>query len=261
LARILVLDGHSAAALAVTRSAGQCGHWVAVGGNRGLFAATKLSRYCKLGFDYPISTDDPGAFVDALVEFVRAHSIDLIIPITDWTLGPISVQRERFAGLCHIAMPSPRALDTVSDKYRTIKLAESFGIGIPRTHLVESLGDLSQWEENQFPVVVKDRFSVRWSNDPSTKKKQSGRAVAGGQRRIDSGVCLRNWHRIFLFCRRRKNVLAFPVGKNQGSRSARIGEQRQKIHPSGSISRCAQRAANNGDRFRGRRNGGVQEGS
>ena len=178
MARILVLDGHSAAALAVTRSAGQCGHWVAVGGNRGLFAATKLSRYCKLGFDYPISTDDPGAFVDALVEFVRAHSIDLILPITDWTLGPISVQRERFAGLCHIAMPSPRALDTVSDKYRTIKLAESLGIGIPRTHLVESLGDRSQWEENQFPVVVKDRFSVRWSNDASPTKKAVFGSVA-----------------------------------------------------------------------------------
>jgi predicted ATP-grasp superfamily ATP-dependent carboligase len=178
LARILVLDGHSAAALAVTRSAGQSGHWVAVGGNRGLFAATKLSRYCSVGFDYPVSTDDPDALVDAIVEFVCARSIDLIIPITDWTLGPISVQRERFAGLCRIAMPSQRALDTVSDKYRTIKLAESFGIGIPRTDLVESAGDLSRWEENQFPVVVKDRFSVRWFSDTSTNKKAVFGSVA-----------------------------------------------------------------------------------
>lgn len=178
MARILVLDGHSAAALAVTRSAGQSGHWVAVGGNRGLFAATKLSRYCSVGFDYPVSTDDPDALVDAIVEFVCARSIDLIIPITDWTLGPISVQRERFAGLCRIAMPSQRALDTVSDKYRTIKLAESFGIGTPRTDLVESAGDLSRWEENQFPVVVKDRFSVRWFSDTSTNKKAVFGSVA-----------------------------------------------------------------------------------
>jgi predicted ATP-grasp superfamily ATP-dependent carboligase len=171
LARILVLDGHSAAALAVTRSAGQCGHWLAVGGNRGLFAATKLSRYCSLGFDYPVSTDDPDVFVDAIVEFVRAHSIDVVIPITDWTLGPISLQRERFAGRCRVVMPSQHALDTVSDKYRTITLAESFGIVIPRTDLVESAGDLARWKENHFPVVVKDRFSVRWSNDAWTRKK------------------------------------------------------------------------------------------
>ena len=62
---------------------------MAVGGNRGLFAATKLSRYCSVGFDYPVSTDDPDALVDAIVEFVRARSLDLIVPITDWTLRPI----------------------------------------------------------------------------------------------------------------------------------------------------------------------------
>lgn len=164
MARILVLDGHSAAALAVTRSAGRAGHWVAVGANRGIFAAAKLSRYCSARFEYPVSTQDADAFVDSVFEFVRAHSIDLVVPVTDWTLGPLSAQRERFASMCRIAMPSQRALDLVSDKYRTIKLAESFAIGIPGTQLIESTGDLSHWEAAEFPVVVKDRFSVRWIN-------------------------------------------------------------------------------------------------
>jgi predicted ATP-grasp superfamily ATP-dependent carboligase len=135
-----------------------------VGANHGLFAAAKLSRYCSARFEYPVSTEDAAAFVDLIFEFVRAHSIDLVIPITDWTLGPLSVQRKRFAGICSIAMPSQPALDLVSDKYRTIKLAESFAIGIPRTQLVESTGDLSLWDAAQFPVVVKDRFSIRWIN-------------------------------------------------------------------------------------------------
>jgi predicted ATP-grasp superfamily ATP-dependent carboligase len=164
LARILVLDGHSAAALAVTRSAGMAGHLIAVGANQGLFAAAKLSRYCTIAFNYPASTEDTGAFVDSILEFARAHSINLILPITDWTLGPISRQRSRFASLCRIAMPSQIALDAVSDKYRTIKLAESLGIAVPRTLLVESVSDLARWEGTEFPVVVKDRFSVRWKN-------------------------------------------------------------------------------------------------
>jgi predicted ATP-grasp superfamily ATP-dependent carboligase len=163
LARILVLDGHSAAALAVTRSAGRAGHWVAVGANQGIFAAARLSRYCSAAFDYPVSTDDASAFVDAVLEFVRAHAIDLIIPVTDWTLGPLSLQRDRFAGVCSIAMPSQAALEFASDKYRTVQLAESLGISIPRTRMVESLDDSSALEDTQFPVVVKDRFSVRWS--------------------------------------------------------------------------------------------------
>ena len=162
LARILVLDGHSAAALPVTRSAGGAGHWVAVGANRGAFAAAKLSRYCGMALDYPVSTSEPQAFVESILEFVRANQIDLVVPLTDWTLGPLSVERERFSGLCPLAIPSHSAVEFASDKFRTIELAQEIGIGVPKTRLVSSLADLSGLKEFGFPAVVKDRFSVRW---------------------------------------------------------------------------------------------------
>lgn len=166
----MVLDGHSAATLAIVRSAGRAGHWVAVGANQGIFAAAKLSRYCSYAFDYPPSTEDEAAFVHAVLRFVRAHSIDLLIPVTDWTLGPISKERDLFVGVCRVILPSSRALQAVSDKYHTIKLAESLGIGVPRTVLLESTQDFAQLEGTRFPVVVKDRFSVRWTG---------GKAVLG----------------------------------------------------------------------------------
>ncbi len=108
--------------------------------------------------------------MESVLEFVRAQAIDLVIPITDWTLGPLSAHRERFVELSRVTMPSQEALEFASDKYRTIKLAESLGIGVPGTLLVESTGDLSQFQRGPFPVVVKDRFSVRWT---------AGRAVFG----------------------------------------------------------------------------------
>jgi predicted ATP-grasp superfamily ATP-dependent carboligase len=162
LARILVLDGHSAAALPVTRSAGRAGHWVAVGANRGAFAAAKVSRYCRMALDYPVSTNETEAFVQSVLEFVRANQIDLVVPLTDWTLGPLSVARERFSGLCPLAMPSHSAVEFASDKFRTIELAQEIGIAAPKTYLVRSLSDLSGLKEYGFPAVVKDRFSVRW---------------------------------------------------------------------------------------------------
>lgn len=165
MARILVLDGHSAAALAVTRSAGRAGHWVAVGANQGIFAAAQLSRYCSAALDYPISTNAAAAFVDSVLEFVRAHAVDLIIPVTDWTLGPLSAMREKFSGICRIAMPSREALEFASDKYRTIQFAEKIGIRVPKTLLVNSREGLPRHQDGPFPVVVKDRFSVRWAND------------------------------------------------------------------------------------------------
>lgn len=162
MARILVLDGHSAAALAVTRSAGRAGYWVAVGANQGLFAAAALSRYCRKKLDYPVSTSDPGAFLNSIFAFIKSEAIDLVIPVTDWTLGPLSAQRERFTAVCRIAMPSREALEFASDKYRTIQLAESIGIGVPGTFLADSSHPVPS--PDVFPVVVKDRFSVRWTD-------------------------------------------------------------------------------------------------
>jgi predicted ATP-grasp superfamily ATP-dependent carboligase len=170
LARILVLDGHSAAALAVTRSAGRSGHWVAVGANGGLFAAAKLSRYCRSTLDYPVSTNDPAAFVQAVLEFVRDQKIELVIPGTDWTLQPLSAERARFEGVCRVALPPAHALELVSDKFKTIERAQNLGVRVPSSQLVSSESDLPIWANN-FPVVVKDRFSVRWN---------TGNAVLGG---------------------------------------------------------------------------------
>lgn len=133
-----------------------------MGANRGIFAAAKLSRYCRLVLDYPVSTSEPEQFVDCILEFAGAHQIDLVIPVTDWTLGPLSAERERFAGVCKIAMPSHAAVEFASDKFRTIELAQELGIGVPKTHLIRSLDDLSACEKVGFPSVVKDRFSVRW---------------------------------------------------------------------------------------------------
>jgi len=149
----------------ITRSAGRAGHWVAVGANRGMFAPAKLSRYCKATLEYPVSTDKPAAFLDSIIEFVRSHAIDLVIPVTDWTLGPLSAQRERFAGICRVAMPSKDALELASDKYHTIQIAQSMGINVPETQLFRSDGEHVNASASTFPLVVKDRFSVRWIND------------------------------------------------------------------------------------------------
>lgn len=170
MARILVLDGHSSAALAFTRSAGRAGHWVAVGANAGIFASAKASRYCQLRFDYPVSTDDAAAFIESTLKFVRNNAIDLVIPITDWTLQPLSQEREAFQGVTRIALPPPDAIEAASDKYRTIEIARKLGIAVPPTWFVTSASDSSTLPDLTFPVVVKDRFSTRWKN---------GKAITG----------------------------------------------------------------------------------
>jgi predicted ATP-grasp superfamily ATP-dependent carboligase len=171
LARVLILDGHSAAALAFTRSAGRAGHWVAVGSNAGVFAAAKLSRYCKLVFAYPVSTQNAQGFVATIGKFASEQAVDLVVPLTDWTIFPLSEHREYFPKSCQVALPSRSSIELTSDKYQTLQAARSLGIRIPQTWLIESQNDLESVPRTQFPLVVKDRFSVRW---------REGRAVFGG---------------------------------------------------------------------------------
>ncbi len=165
MARVLVLDGHSAAALAFTRSLGRAGHWVAVGSNRDIFAPAALSRYCRCTFEYPSSTEGMGAFVEAILDFAIQQKIEAIFPATDWTTLPLSAERQRFPDFCRLALPSHKALELSSDKHCTIELARSLAVPTPRTWLIQSPRDLQTLPQLSFPIVVKDRFSVRWLGD------------------------------------------------------------------------------------------------
>jgi len=159
---VLVLDGHSAAALAFTRSLGRAGHWVAVGSNHGIFAAAELSRFCERSFRYPASTDDAETFVASVAEFVRGNRIELVVPVTDWTTLPLARLGSQLSQLCRVALPSHDALELASDKHCTLTLARSLSIPVPDTWLIHSQQDLDRLPDLDFPIVVKDRFSVRW---------------------------------------------------------------------------------------------------
>jgi glutathione synthase/RimK-type ligase-like ATP-grasp enzyme len=55
-----------------------------------------------------------------------------------------------------MVVPSQAAIEFVSDKFRTIELVQAMGIAVPKTHWIHDSST-----EIGFPVVVKDRFSVR----------------------------------------------------------------------------------------------------
>lgn len=168
MARLLILDGHSAAALAVTRSAGRAGHWIAVGSNEGAFAPAALSRFCSRSFSYPVSTDDATSFVLAIARFVRDNQIDLIIPITEWTTLPLARYRDQVEPLARLALPPLEAVESAADKFRTVEVARELGVPVPDTRLVNAACDLSNLTSQNFPAVVKDRFSVRWHGNKAT---------------------------------------------------------------------------------------------
>jgi len=171
VARILLLDGHCSAALAFVRSLGRAGHWVAVASSEGAFSLAGLSRFCRHRYIYPKPLDNADAFCDAIFEYVQDHAINLLIPLTDATLWPLSLRRCELKPDTILNVPSHKTIDSALDKYRTLRLAEECGIPVPQTILIDSPDKIDQFFVGDLPLVIKDRFSVRWQGSRGIQGK------------------------------------------------------------------------------------------
>jgi predicted ATP-grasp superfamily ATP-dependent carboligase len=137
-----------------------------VGSNLGLAAPAASSRYCRLSFKHPVPSEDVSGFLEAVLQFARQNAIELIVPVTDWTVLPFSKYRRQFEGVCRLALGPHSALGIGADKFQTVSLARELQIRVPETSLVRSRDELDGAFANfSFPVVVKDRFSARWEGN------------------------------------------------------------------------------------------------
>jgi predicted ATP-grasp superfamily ATP-dependent carboligase len=183
--KILVTDAGRGSALAIIRSLGRQG-WYVVAGDSEPDAFGFYSRYTSQRFVYPPPSEDPQVFVDTIYRFVQDNQIDLIIPVIDEIILPLSKARERFAGLCQLAIASPEALDIVTDKMKTLDLAQEHDVPIPKTYLLSTVDEAKAIVDNlKWPVVLKprrsnvykpdkefERFIVSYAGDPDDFLKQ-----------------------------------------------------------------------------------------
>jgi predicted ATP-grasp superfamily ATP-dependent carboligase len=159
---VLVTDTDRGSALAVIRSLGRAGFRVvaADGDPRSLGFR---SRYAAERVVLPPAGSDPRRFMEALLEAVRDHRVDLVIPVTDEVIQILARHRRRFEGLCRLAIAEPRALRSVSDKARTVRLARRLGVPVPRTAVVRTTEEALQHAASVgFPLAIKAATSPRY---------------------------------------------------------------------------------------------------
>ena len=98
-------------------------------------------------------------------QFVREQGIELVIPITEWTNTlPLARHRAEIERFARLALPSLESLETAADKFRTIEIARELGVPVPETRLFTGSSKLDDITSENFPAVVKDRYSVRWKD-------------------------------------------------------------------------------------------------
>jgi protein-tyrosine-phosphatase/predicted ATP-grasp superfamily ATP-dependent carboligase len=157
--RVLVLDGDMVPSLTIARSLSrrQCEIDVASHSARPL---TSYSATVRSYFQYPDPLASGDRFVEWLLTHVDAHHYDLVIPVTERILVPLSRCRDRFRHV-KIAMPAAHSLEIVLDKSQTLALAAKVGVPGPRGVSVGSLDELEDIKQSvKFPVVLKPARSI-----------------------------------------------------------------------------------------------------
>ena len=163
---VLVLDATHKQSLASARSLGRAGLRVALAESyaehrRGEPVPAFSSRYCHLPVEMPNYGEDPVAYGNAVVDFVRAHGTRVVLPTGDGNIAAIAPYRQALADLgCVLALASDSTLEIACDKDRTLEVARKLDIPAPQSVLVRSLAELPDaYAELGFPFVVKPTLS------------------------------------------------------------------------------------------------------
>jgi predicted ATP-grasp superfamily ATP-dependent carboligase len=158
--RVLILDGNQNQAVAAVRSLAAAGHTVLAGDSTSWNKAG-WSRFARATFRYPSPQLQAESFVNRIAELAATEPGTLVLPMTEATTLALSLHRDRISAAGgRMALPSHELVLRAFDKQQTTELAQSLGIAVPRTILVDSDDEAERAAQSlEYPVVLKPRAS------------------------------------------------------------------------------------------------------
>jgi protein-tyrosine-phosphatase/predicted ATP-grasp superfamily ATP-dependent carboligase len=155
---VLVLGAEPRVAVTIARSLHRYGvpvHVAALAPEERAVRSRAVSGFFRL----PPPQYAPELFAESVIEAVRRHDFDMLVPSNDSALSGLSrgydLLRTRLNGRAHLACPGPEVVERVLDKTATIEVARQCGIAVPETWHIEQ-GRLPE-ATLRFPVIVKPR--------------------------------------------------------------------------------------------------------
>ncbi|MBM9605717.1 carboxylate--amine ligase [Desulfopila inferna] len=153
--KILVTDGNSRAALAITRSLGKKNHHIVVGEHKHPSLASS-SKYCRECITYPDPTRQPQEFIDRIKDIIKEMKIEVILPVTDVTTIPVCEHKKDLEPYCHVPFSNPESVNFAADKSKLFHLAEELGVAVPKSFWLEEEGDKDKiGDKLSYPLVIK----------------------------------------------------------------------------------------------------------
>lgn len=161
LLRVLVLDGHSRAAVETVQSLGRAGAHVTVAATHD-DALAFASRHAKRRFWQP---SGPAVLADWLDELHGRTPFELIVPATETSLLAVRQLDEAHPARVAAVVSSNDALDCMLDKERTLQHAQAVEVPVPGSRLLTA-SDAAELDA-PYPRVLKPthskvRLNGRW---------------------------------------------------------------------------------------------------
>ena len=134
------------------------------------------SRWCQLAATLADVSDAPDAFVDGVLDFVRSHPSDVLIPGHDGSIEALRRRRSEIDAAIRVALAPETALAVAVDKARTFAVAADEGIPVPVSVEVNQSSDVrAAVSEVRTPAVVKPLES--WVRSPRGARRLRCRDV------------------------------------------------------------------------------------
>mgnify|MGYP000299989039 CR=1 FL=1 len=157
---ILILDGDQFSTLAIVRSLGRKGLMITVAAVEDN-AICRHSKYTHNFFTYPnplINTDD---FYKSILDRLNINTYELVIPVTELTTLPLAKIRKQIEQKTILAVADDSALEQVTDKAQTFKLAKELGVPVPISYTITNHQELKNCIEHiHYPIVLKPSRSI-----------------------------------------------------------------------------------------------------
>ncbi len=108
----------------------------------------RVSRSVSKCFAVTSPNDDQEAYVQDLLNVIRSENVSLVVPISEEALHATLIEDKLPDGVALFSMPH-ESLRLMHDKSRFIKLAESYDLVVPQTHLLgtKEAEELAQSED------------------------------------------------------------------------------------------------------------------
>ncbi|MFZ0342292.1 MAG: ATP-grasp domain-containing protein [Gaiellaceae bacterium] len=196
----LVLDLDTRAGLCIARSLGRAGYAVAVAARDGR-ASGLTSRYVSRRIVLPDPAVDFHDHTNALLDALASQRPDAALPSIDSSVEVLHTNRDAVGRFTAPALGSFEAVEIALSKERTIEIARSLGVPVPRSTRVENLAELeAAVADTGLPCVLKPDRSWRPSEAGGerlspiiVRDAEEARRVGAGLVRDDAPVLVQEF--------------------------------------------------------------------